>query len=459
MKNINDIKEIFFDMEVSEGLFDLKLDDGAYYWDIIRREVFYEVYRAYDKSFVYRNPEKIKSKWQSGFLNIVKAIASQVNILLISLWKPEYIFITAQRLTVGSKKTDVVCDSAFNLIANKKKTLRIETCNKFGIVLFGKKKCLLNIINNTLLNEDFSLISDKISSLVFDYFNIDIILTKYIEKALIDFKNQENYYEKCFSRHQPKAVIIVQNGIMKGLFSAAKKNAIPVFEFQHGSISDAQVIYSYPENIHSNNEALFLPNTFLTFSPLWNKSVHFPVQRIHSVGNEFFYSDPIVSKRKNILIISTRMHHEDLISISKELSITYPNRKIFYKLHPTDFYRKNFFERMFSECKNIKITAEETHLKSLFSKCFFVVIIQSTVVFEAIQAGKEVLIYKRSNYKQDSFIFKYVNLFDSIHELRKVIDSHTKKTKHYKSPPIFFDKFDPIAFKRAIGVIKKSDSI
>ena len=83
----------------------------------------------------------------------------------------------------------------------------------------------------------------------------------------------------------------------------------------------------------------------------------------------------------------------------------------------------------------------------LFKRCNHVVAVRSTLIYIALQAGKNVYLFKRSNYSWDSDIFKYMQLFDNVAELKSYIDNVSeKKFKDFSEPPIFFQEFDSQRF-------------
>jgi hypothetical protein len=72
----------------------------------------------------------------------------------------------------------------------------------------------------------------------------------------------------------------------------------------------------------------------------------------------------------------------------------------------------------------------------------------------ALQAGKKVCIYKRSNYFWHFDIFEYVELFDKAADLMEIIaDSNNMYFKNLSKVPVFFQPFDASRFMNALSVV------
>ncbi|MBN1462950.1 MAG: hypothetical protein JW922_04645, partial [Paludibacteraceae bacterium] len=287
---------------------------------------------------------------------------------------------------------------------------------------------------------------------------------KYIEDALINtfgdlkisydelnklynfFLKDYRYYRFYFKLKGVKRLFLVQNGIQKGLFAAANSLGIEIFELQHGSFGKDHLAYSYPSSINPASN-IFVPNYLLTFGKSWGKNMNIPM-RVIPIGNDYFTSShPKVISDDSVLFVSSIIHGEELSKLAVSLSRKYPNRKINFKLHTNEYFKISFYESLFKDYPNICILKNEKDLSELIANSTLVVLINSTVLYEAINQKVKVAIYKKINYLSQSDTFKLPNvyLFDNLDELQKAIDAEKKE-----SDVVFFEKFDQELFYKLI---------
>ncbi len=236
------------------------------------------------------------------------------------------------------------------------------------------------------------------------------------------FEANRHFYRRLFVKHRPNAIVCIDNGSLKGLFAAAKEANVPTLELQHGEINSRSLRCCYPKSVSSSHVGLALPTAFLTFADYWNQITHFPVRWLCSIGNDYFYQEQVVGDGDSILMISAYPYHESLMGLALELADLVGEREIYYKLHPHQFDQKAAIVGACSAKRNIVVVSDEMELPELFKRCDYVVGVHSTVTYIALQAGKKVCLYKRSNYFCHEDIFAYVECFDSAAELRDILD-------------------------------------
>lgn len=455
--SLENLRDAFFSMEEKESLFSLQVDDGVYLWDCCRWDVYQRLLQLHGAGFISGNSQK------SGFVKfifrrVIKKIKNFIALWYVLRRKPEYIFITAQRTVVEGNLVDSISD---HLIDDASNSVAIELLNSDSVsylhMLLGGDTRIppVSFIAETSSSEVFNA-SIRINKAISDYFGIYVDVTDLLSVSLAQYKANFNFFSVIFSRHHPKAVIGVNNGTLNGLYVAAKKFRIPVVELQHGSSNEHTILWSYPKSIDSSNIGLSLPVAYFTFSNYWIANTNYPVKMIQAVGNDNLYQELIESKSQSLLFISAYMYHDALVHLAMELATKVIN-KIYFKLHPHEYYRKDELIANFGRLENIEVVSDEFDFAHLYRLCSHVVVVHSTTAYQALQAGKHLCIYKHSNYFWHYDIFGYAELFGTSSELAEIIDEKYPRGISVKEPnsqPLFFSRFNPDDFKTAVDYAK-----
>lgn len=451
------VHDIFFKMEEQEDLFNLQLADGTYYWDIVRREMFAALNAAYQGT--YKSPQSIcKNRIITVIKDIVKAGINELSLMYLTAKKPVYIFTTFQRHKRGIKVVDYITDHLYDLVSND--SICIEHINKSSISylnIFMGRNTRVPPVNIRLRNEDIDVlnIEKAITTAVSKYFNFSIDIYDVVNYPIQTFKENRNYYRRLFSKFLPKAVICSNDGSLKGLYFAAKEVGVPAIELQHGA-SPGSILWTYPEKYKSPLPGFILPVAFLTFSNYWSDITKFPVKWMSSIGNNNFYQPPVPGG-KDIVIVSNINTHKIWLDLVLNLADLVEGRKIYYKLHPQHFHLKEDIINEFQEKSNVVVITNEIDLTEVFQLCNHVVGMRSTMIYSALQAGKNVYLFKRSNYDWDVDIFKYLELFNDASELNNLIENTSNKNSKSQSiPPMFFEKFNSQQFMQLLDDIGSS---
>lgn len=434
-------------------MFTLQMMDGTYYWDIVRINVFISLHAMHGGSFAVPSPLSTPS-FVSKAKDLVKLFINQRTRQYLIAHAPKYIFITGQRIGRGSSLIDTVSDHLYDLVSED--AIAIELMNKAAIsyhnMVCGRRTRIPPVaILATQRELDLSQIVETVSAAVRKYFGVSIDAYHLVLEPIITFRENRNYYLQLFAKHRPKAIVCIDNGALKGLFSAAKQMQVPILELQHGEIHTRGPRYSYPQSILCSHAGLALPTAFLTFSDYWKGITHFPVGWVCSIGNDYFYQEPVVGDDDGILFVSAYMYHESLMSLALELADLVGEKIIYYKLHPHQFDQKAVVVGACSGKNNIVVLSDEMDLPELLNRCNYVVGIHSTMIFIALQAGKKVCLYKRANYFWHDDVFEYVELFDSASELIDILDNPPGKYfNNLSRVPVFFQPFDAQRFMQVL---------
>jgi hypothetical protein len=461
MKNLHDR---FLEMEELEDLFSFRLSDGTYYWDIIRLGIFENLTITTSGASIFSNEfmnetlsniSRMKKDSIGVFQSFLNGIKIFVRLSLNTLSqrylierKPNYLFFTYQKGQQIPK--DHICDDLVELLSEE--SICVEFLNKSAIsyknMVCGRKTRVppVFVCKKQLNNDEIYEVAAKVSTIIKKYFSVSIDVYDSILNSILVFNENRKYYFQLFSKFQPKAIIGTNGGSLKGLYAAASEKCIPTIEIQHGTYGSRSIFHSYPKYLSSLHPGLAMPTIELTFSDYWNDISNFPVKFVTSIGNDNFYQEKIAGGG-DILIVSNFMYHELLIDLVLELSDLLKEEKIYYKLHPQQFKNK---DKIIRQCKgkdNVEVISEELSQLELFERCNHVVGIRSTLLYIALQAGKNVYIYKRINYDSAQEVKKYMIIFDNVKELEASIKNTSKMHNNINNEtPDFFVRFDEQKF-------------
>jgi hypothetical protein len=450
---IHNIQEVFFQMEETEDLFNLQGGDGTYFWDIVRRDVYLRLHTMHGGPFV-DSPMLSDPSLLTLVKDAVKPLINRLTRHYLETRAPQYIFITGQRTRLGGGLVDNISDHLFELMFND--AVAVELMNKAAIsyrkMLFGRRTRVPPVaVRRNRIQQDLPRFVATISAVVRKHFDTSIDAHDVILGPIMTFRENKDFYLQLFARYRPKAVVCINNGTLSGLFSAGKEMRVPLLELQHGGSNYRTIFWSYPKSIPVSHPGLILPTAYLTFSDFWNGNTHFPVSVTRSIGNDYFCRKSTAGDENGVLFISSYMHHESLLNLALELSDVVKDRKLYYKLHPHQFDQK---AEVVAACRgksNIVIVSDDLEFPELFNLCNYVVGVHSTALYIALQAGKKVCVYKRSIYFWHEDVFEYVELFDSVSELRDVFDSPPGKYfRNLGNLPVLFQPFDAKQFLRAL---------
>jgi hypothetical protein len=444
-------------MEETEELFTLQMMDGTYYWDIVRTQVFLSLHTMHGGPFA--DPPPLPSpSLRTKAKDIVKWFVNQRTRHYLVARAPKYLFITGQRIRQGPRLIDNISDHLYALVSED--AIAIEIMNKAAIsyrdMVCGWKTRIPPVaIRTTHREEELQQIVATVSAVVLKYFGVSIDIHSLVLEPMVTFRENRSHYLQLFARHRPKAIVCINNGTLKGLFSAAKEIKVPTLELQHGASSSRTILWSYPQSVLSSHAGLALPTAYLTFSDFWKDNTHYPVRWACSIGNDYFYQEPIAGDDDGVLIVSSYMYHESLISLTLELAALVEGKTIYYKLHPHQFDQKAAVVDACSGKSNIVVVSDEMEFPELFKRCNYVVGVHSTSLYIALQASKKVCLYKRSNYFWHDDVFAYVELFDSASELRDILDDPPGKYfNNLGRSPVFFQPCDAQRFLQALDDVE-----
>jgi hypothetical protein len=435
-----EIHDLFFKMEKDEKLFYLSTEENLFYWDIIRREVFVKINKKIlNNSNVVSTPFK-RNKYKTLLYNELKKIKNIIIFNYLVYKKPKHLFTNFRRESSDSGYIDYISEDIFKQFKND--SISVEFIAKSRIsffkMLLGIDTCIPPI---SILERKFvetSQISKIIENAVYKHFGFKLIFEHVIDYSIQEFIQTNDFFNKVFKTINIKNVIGSNDGTLKGLYNSAKINLVNSIELQHGT-SPGSIMWTY-QNFHRDmSKYYYLPRFFLTFSDFWVDKIFYPVEKIISCGNNYFNIKNIKGN-ENIIIILNASNNDNFVKLASELSVFFPERIIYFKLHPEQFKIKNSLINIFSFHKNILVVSDDFNLKTLFKLCSHVIGVRSTFLYLSLQAGKMVYVKKAHNFNWDKTLLAYVSQFDSVEELAKLIK--LKKIENRINVPVFFEKLD-----------------
>lgn len=453
--DLTNIRERFFEMEEAEGLFNLRMDDGTHYWDLVRLNVFYYLHTTFGGPYAIQWSTPAERSAASRVKDFARRRLNRVALGYLESRRPKYLFITGQRIRVGDAIVDNISDHLLPLVGED--AVAIETMNRRAVsmVRFLMRRPT-RISPPAILAHpplvDLTAVGNAISAVVERYFGHRIErLPDLLRDPISIFRQSRDHYRALFARHRPRAIVLINDGTLKGLFHAAAEHGVATLELQHGASCANNVFWSYPEFVRPGAEGLSVPTAYLTFSEYWRHNMHYPVKASFAIGNDFFYQEPSAGDDRYVVIISAYMYHDDLLALAVELAGLAPERTIYYKLHPHQFTSKAAIIEAVRTHPNIVVISDEIDVPSLFRTCGFVVGVHSTLLYSALQAGKKVCIYRRYNYFWHDDIFAYTERFDNAHELAQLVEAPHRYFANLASRPSMFDRFDAHRFRNALA--------
>jgi hypothetical protein len=307
----------------------------------------------------------------------------------------------------------------------------------YPVSLFNCAFLLRRVYRQFYRRRDYSPLVEKINSQLGLHWD-----NEEINRQIAFFKGERLFYRWLFRWKKTRRVYVTFD-VPKALYCAARESGVETVEFQHGIIDGGHIAYNYPNQIQPGDK-VYCPDLLLTFSPFWCRDTHYPVKRIIPVGNTVLADveaagKPFDPESRVIGFISGDVFGSNLADLAMEYVRLNPRDRIFFKLHPNQFTRKKEYYRLFRDHPTIRVITNEQPTEQVILGCDAIVLIQSTIAYQSLQAGIPVFIYKRMTYYRHAHIFHSPNV--------RLID-HARQIVLPERPgqpgpgDIFFEEFD-----------------
>ncbi|MEC6831854.1 hypothetical protein VXS06_08780 [Photobacterium toruni] len=424
--NINDFTDKFHELESS--FFKLKDNDGLYYWDLIRYHIFID---TYDKILGQKSRTVLSKK-----ISIPKLIIGwMLFVIFLIKWrfkKPKELNILCSRYGDIDKPSDniighLVSDDSANI-----ETTKFRGVFNLNYLYYPVVSGIFNYSYCGLKDDDIANIECKIK----EFFDVDLSIKDTVLFSLNNYYNQKKLFDFLFKYTCIEKVNFIQNGIMKGLIASCENNNVVSVEYQHGFIGFGHPAYSYPNKVDGK---IYIPCEFSVFSDFWINDLNHFIKKINVVGkygvknNVDYFND----FNNEILFIGSMIHHEKLIELI-EYAIENSEFTIIYKLHSNQFSDKEKISSRLQEkyplSNQYKIITNEQSIDELIHEINDLFVINSTVIYEALQQGCRVYCYDvldaSNNYQLKNVpnidFFKTINEYNVILE-NIILTKHSKR--------------------------------
>ena len=453
------VLDVFFRMETAEDLFLHKLSDATPFWDVLRRDVYLTLHTLHGGPFAL--PQRLPPPSLAGRAkDLLKPMANWLSRRYLVRKAPNYLFFTLQRTRRGDDLVDVLSDHLVQLVSTEAAAVELandSAINHWRLVTGGETRVPPLRIATPRFDAEVQEIARFVERLVLKHFGTAFDFRRLVSDAIWCHRETRKYYEKLFKVVRPKAVVAINIANLSGMLEVAKKLGIPTVELQHGGSSSHTIIWSYPRSISPSHPGLLAPTAYFTFAEFWNVNTNYPVELFRSIGNDFMFQDTVCANGQGLLFVSSYLYRESLLKIAIELSDLHENRKIFFKLHPHEYSAKASVLEAVGGRSNLVVVMDEVDFTELFTFCEYVVGVQSTMLYVALQARKKVCILKIANYFWHSDIFDHVALFDTPAELLLITSSITGNYfQNLDSVPVIFKPFDDQNFLRALQDVEQA---
>lgn len=425
-KKLLEDPDLFFEMEKKYDLFSLRTDGDIPLWDIFRSEVWNFV--------IYKDDLKSKSAAPVGRIqNLITMIKRYLSLFKV-FSKKKYFFFGVSRF-VDSKKMyyDPYLESIKPIIGDNY-TLYETVLNKSayrdtGIfnISSSLQKILQPFYRKNALRELQSEHIEFVKNAIKETYGYEVVTSAVLENIFYKFKVHYLLYRQLFSIGKFKAVFLNQNGFQKGLIYAAKKIGIPVLEFQHADVIEFNVVWHYGTQPKTFQDIIF-SDYFLTYSDFWSLQNNIPAECVE-IGTAIHNINDHQVDATSVAIISTKEHEEELNSLVIKLAVNYPEVNYKYKLHPAQYDAIHEYIDLFSDYSNVEVVSVDKSISDLITEIQSFIVIYSSVIFELLQAKKDVYIYKRQNFW---FFRKFFTVTD-VYQFDSPEEFYNKYTAYSKS--------------------------
>jgi hypothetical protein len=425
--------EKFLEFESKNDLFQLE-EDGIHVWDVLRHHAFVEYsWDNYKDQGPLREPA----------LRMLRRILIRAGYLIIFLFRkgrPNLFFIHSRERRPDGRFLDRNANDLLERMGND--SFLLETFEGDGVRyaypvdLINPASLFNRVYKLFYRNRDYSWLVEKINSELGLRWNNAIV-----NRYMLYFRSEVLFFKWVFRLKKIKRLYVSFHS-QKSHYYAARLCGIESIEIQHGVMDYGHLDYNYPPGIVAGGK-VHCPDVLLTYGAFWSREINYPVRKVLALGNSIVSRigrtrRPEPSGPLTLLFISADVFGTRLAELAIEYVELHPGSTILFKLHPNQFSRRKEYLDRFRQYPAIRVLTNEQATSELILHCDAVVMIQSTIAYEALQAGVPVFIYKRMTYFRHRHLFDHpnVSLIDDAQEI--VVREKSSVGKE----DIFFEEFD-----------------
>jgi hypothetical protein len=415
----------FRQIEEELDLFKMACAIESPWWDVVRYDVMMKVYARVFGTYDGTAPAL---PFSVRVINKIIRLLLRVQLeLRIRSRHHDVIVYRAPRITRGGRRVDIAMDQVLDVCPGK--PLVIDTFphrfdRRFAAADQVKvRPAILGAVEQRVLEE----------------FAVSVDLDHLVRHALADHEVAVKHYRRLLGRVQPRLLLIT--GVDKALFRAAREAGVTCIEVQHGLIHNAHPAYSYPTSLSSLGKA-FVPDGLLTFSDFWLRNCYYPVRWSAAVGNDEFVS-PVVgisASNNEVLIITSPSYNSRLCEYLDVIAPKLSDRNFKFKLHPIQSASKSEIESRLCHLPNVEVVRTDMTMAQALATASDVVLIQSTAAYEAVQAGRRLLVIREFDSGAHADLFDLPNVYTviDVDGLQDVLTCAPRVI----APPVFFQPFN-----------------
>ena len=427
-----EIKILFNKMEIDEHLFELTYKNQFSVWDLIRRDVYIQIVSTLSNVPI-GIPYSITTF--DKYKNIFRKIHNQIILYVLRSKRAQNLAIVHRRSKEKSRKYDFATDPIANKL-NDFFYVDLGNPSLFKAIIFRDTSFLCYKVIREMYN-DIEAIAQHIDKSVSKNFNIKFNSKEIVNYGLNCFFSGKLFFSNLIESLKCQKVFYSDNGILKCIPYSCNIKKIKSFEVQHGA-APGSTIMTYPKSdkLFLNKNNCYYSDYLLLWSKYWKNIYSTPSKFI--VTGTYNYIDKC-DHLDNILFISSKVHNFYLSSFAKGLSYALPNKKIFFKLHPEQFYELSKIKEDFKFHSNVTVITDEISNNKLLQYSSDFVAIQSSLVYQALQSGcRGHIINLRNGLNDDQEVFKYCSQSSNVNELLQNLNKKTKQS----TCPIFYEKLN-----------------
>lgn len=437
----------FFKMEQEHNLFSLRDINGLPVWDIVRFDIYLNYTFSTESN---RVKQSVYNKFLVALVGVLRVFLSILHLLFV---KREVLIMEHPRYKKGKYEFDAAIqdfiDCERNNFISVSSYKALQKFDHFIEYDFQPVYFKLFFLPRSLQDTEVDAIQSALKSI-----SLEPVTSQRINHIYNVFLSEYQYYQWYLRLKKPRRIIVNRDSTKKGLIAAANRLNIPIYEVQHGMFTKNHLIYSYPSSIDLKIGDIVVPTALFTFDSYWGADIRVPF-RVVPTGNTYFSFDESIKTsiesnctRNKLLIISSKVHAHLLTQlVSEYLRETRSETDIVYKLHPNEYSSKQFYEQYFAAYSNVKVVADETKMSELLIDTKLVVLINSTVFYEALNYGIPVAVFRRMNFDSYITLFNKPNVF-SFDTIEEFINLTTRVSP--SEPMSFFKQFDKSAYFREV---------
>lgn len=440
MNRYKELLDELFRREMENGLFDLTSSDGIHYWDLVRNSVFtYAMSHAGIMPPMKYVPANMQGNLTSRLKGLVflpiswyhaitrkKQTGTILTLDISRSWSLEKNGFTD---LLFSDIHNVLGDKCFHLelfTSSKKELLKWKNRNKLFLIDLEIKKLLSSAPQTDSLPE-ITCFKDLLP----DNFPLsDLIL-----ETLFHHRIELAFYRKLLKRKGITHVMLQSQP--KSLIAAAHELGLPTYDLQHGHFNDFDPFYSYAPSFDTNTLETVVQN-LLTVGNYWNQFVH-PTIKATTIGSNYFFPPVASSEKKHILIIGSRFIHDAILEELKACASALPQEHFVYKLHSNQNDQLENTRAFFANHPNVEMRIYDD-INSLLREAKWLILVQSTVAYQALQMGIPVCIYRKYYFEASGDLFERedVILVDSLSDFHQYFKNHSPEKKAIET---YFEPF------------------